>query len=177
MSNAPELYLRLYWYVLFVCASYNGVHIHMLVHVITVSVLLCLCILYNLIVAYTSPWYFFPYFSCAWVIPPLRHCYICDGINMFVNVTYMVTAICFFTLYDKLLGCATSWESCHAYLLYIGCYDIFIILVDLHSQYWIKISLFKLVVKGTEIPIFLPNISISHLFISIKTFNCYFSLL
>ena len=51
-----------------------------------------------------------------------------------MNVIYMVTAVCLCTSYDLLLCCATSWESYHAYLLYIICYAIFAILVDLHSQ-------------------------------------------
>ena len=93
----------------------------MFVHLITVSVLLYLCMLYNLTVGCHSSWYFVVYFSCAWVIPPLRHCYICVCITMFVNYIYMVNVICLCTSYDLLLGCATYWESCHAYLLYIIC--------------------------------------------------------
>ena len=49
-STAPELYVRLY---LCVCASYNDFCIDMFVHLITGSVLLCLCMLYNLIIGYT----------------------------------------------------------------------------------------------------------------------------
>ena len=117
-STAPELYVRLYLYV---CESYNGVCIDIFVHIITVSVLLCLCMLYNLIGGYTSSWYFVPYLSCAWVIPPLYHSYICVYIN-----------ICFCTPYFLLLGCATSCKLRHAYLLYIICYTIVVVLVDPH---------------------------------------------
>ena len=81
-TTASFLYLRLYWYV---CASYNGVFV------------LCLCMLHNLIVGYTSSWYFVLYLYYAWVIPPLHNCYMCVYINMFVNVIPMVTAICFGT--------------------------------------------------------------------------------
>ena len=52
-NTAPELYLFLYWYV---CASYNGVCVDMFVHIIMVSVFLCFCILYYLIVGCTSLW-------------------------------------------------------------------------------------------------------------------------
>ena len=77
-STAPELYMGLYWYVF---ASFNGVCIDMFVHTIIVSLLLYMCMLYNIIVVYTSSWYFSIY--CEWVIPPLRHCYICFCVNMF----------------------------------------------------------------------------------------------
>ena len=36
------------------CASYNSVCIDMFVHILMVSVLLCLCVLYNLVVGCTS---------------------------------------------------------------------------------------------------------------------------
>ena len=91
-ATEPKLYLCFYWYVF---ASY------------TLSVFLCLCMLYNLTVGYTSPWYFVLYLSFVWIIPPLRHCYICVCINMFLNVIYMVTVICLCTSYNPLLGCAT----------------------------------------------------------------------
>ena len=45
--------------------SYNGVCMDMFVNVITVSVLLCFCMLYNLIVSYTSFWCFVLYLSCV----------------------------------------------------------------------------------------------------------------
>ena len=107
----------------------------------------------------------------------LNHCNICVCINMFVNIISMVTVICLCTSYDLLLGCATSWESCHAYLLYIICYSIVVILVDLHSKKWMNISLFELVVKCIEIHIFVPSFSTYHIFLSIiKFFSC-FSLL
>ena len=96
--TSPELCLRFYWYILYVCAYYNGVCSYIFVHMITVSVFLCLCMLHNLIAVYTSIWYFVLYVSCAWFVLRLHHCYVWVGINMFVNVISMVTVICFCTL-------------------------------------------------------------------------------
>ena len=129
-----------------------------------VSVLLCLCMLYNIIIGYTSYWYFVLYLPCAWFVPPLRHCYICVFIHLYVNVIYMVTAICLCTSYNLLLGCAISWKYCHAYLLYIICYEFFTILVNLHSQKWINIYLLELVVTYIEAHIFVPSFSITDTF-------------
>ena len=114
----------------------------MFVHLITVYVLLCLCMLYNLTVGYTSSWYFVLYLSCEYVITPLRHVYICVCINMFVNFISMVNVMFLCTSYDTIIGCATSWELCHAYFLYIICHPIVVILIDLHSQKWITTLLF-----------------------------------
>ena len=58
----------------------------MFVNIIAVSVLLCLSMLYNLTVGYTSSWYFFIHLSGTYVSLPLRHCYMCVCINMFLNV-------------------------------------------------------------------------------------------
>ena len=93
-TTAPELYRRLYWYV---CAYYNGVCVDMFVHLITVSVFLWLCMLYNLIAGYTSSWYSVIYLSCAWVIPPLHHAYIYVCINMFMSIISIFIAICLCT--------------------------------------------------------------------------------
>ena len=144
--------------------------IDMFLHIITVSVLLYLCMLYNIIVGYTSSWVFL-YFSCARVITPLHHCYICICIHILVNIIYMVTTIFLFTSYYSLLGCITYWKSCHANFLYNICFSIFIIHTDLHSQNWINIWLFELVVTCIETHIVVPNCSISHLFISIIHFS------
>ena len=80
--------------------------------------------------------------------------------------------MCLCTSYNLLLGCATYWEYCYAYFLYIICYAIFAILVELHSQYWINISLFGLVVTCIEAHIIVPSFSISHIFICIIKFFC-----
>ena len=80
--------------------------IDIFVNIITVSVLLCLCMLYDIIVGYNLSCYFVLYLSNEWVVPPLWNCCICVFINMFVNVIPMVTVRCLCTSYDLLLGCA-----------------------------------------------------------------------
>ena len=86
----------------------------------------------------------------------------------------MVTAICLCTSYDPLLGCAISWESCHAYFLYIIWHSIVVILVDHHSQKWIRTLLFELFFTWIKKNIFVPTFSISHLCFSIiKLFCCF----
>ena len=143
--------LWLYWYV---CAYYNSVCIDMFLYLITVSVLLCLWMLHNIIVGYNHSWYSVIYLPCAWVVLPLRHFYICVCTNLVVNVIYM--------------------ESCHAYLLYMICYAIVAILVDMHPQKWMNISLFELLVTCIETHIFVPSLSICHIFISIiKVLFCF----
>ena len=124
----------------------NDVSIDMFVHLITVSVLLCLCVVYNLNVVHTSSWYFVLYLSSSYIISPLLHVYICVCINMFVNIIPLVTAIRLCTSYNILLGCATSWALCHAYFLYIIGYSIVVVLVDLHAQKCINNFLFEIVV-------------------------------
>ena len=119
----------------------------------------------------------FLYISCAWFIPPLHHCYILVCINIFVNVISIVTAIFLCTSYDLILGCAAFWELCYTYFLYIVCYPIFVIIVDLHSKRWINISFFELVVTCIKLHIFVPSFSISRIFISIIKFFYFLSLL
>ena len=142
-----------------------------------VSVLLCVYMLYNLTDVYTSSWYFVLQLPCVWVFPPLLYCYIYVCINFFVNVIYMDTLIYVCTSYDLLLCCSTYWEYFHSYCLYMICYAIFDILVDLHSQLWIHKYFFELVVTCIEAHIFFPSFSISNLFISIIIFFCCFLLL
>ena len=88
--------------------NYNGVCVDIFVNLIMVSILLCLCMLYNLIFGYTSYWYFVLYLPCAWVVPTLHHCYICVYINLVVKVISMVTEIYFCNSYGLILGCVTS---------------------------------------------------------------------
>ena len=57
------------------------------------------------------------------------------------------------------------------------CYSAVVILVDIHLQKWINISLFELVVTLVEIHIFVSSFSVSYIFISIIKFFCSFSLL
>ena len=121
--------------------------------------------------------YLFLYIYYVWVIIPLRCCYILICIYMFVNVISIFTEICWCSSYNVILGCTTSWEYCHAYVLYILCYPIFFVLVDLHSQKCIDISLFELVVTCIETHIFVPSLSISRVFISIIKNLCFLLLL
>ena len=114
--------------------NYICVSIDMFLHIVMVSVLLCLWILYHLIVGYTSSWYFVLYISCVYVIPPLSHCSIYVCINMFVNVISMVTAKWMCTSYNLILGCATYWALCNKYFLYIIGYYVVVTLVELNSQ-------------------------------------------
>ena len=88
----------------------------------------------------------------------------------------MVTEICLYTSYNLLLVCATSWELYHSYFMYIIGYLIIVMLVDLHSNKWIKILLFELVVTCIKTHIFSPSCSISHIFISVVKFFCCFLL-
>ena len=99
-SISPEnfvLYIYGEIFILPLHLNYICVCIDMFVNIIMVSVFLCLCILYYLIVGYTSSWYFVLYLPCAWVVPPLSHWYICVGITLVLNVISMVTAICLCT--------------------------------------------------------------------------------
>ena len=89
----------------------------------------------------------------------------------------MVTEICLCTSYDPLLGCAISWESCHAYFLYIICHSIAFILIDRHSQKWISTFLFELFFTWIKTHIFVPTFSISHICISIINIFCCFLIL
>ena len=128
----------------------------------------------NIPFGHTSYWYFALYLSGAYNIPPLSHGYIHVFINICVNVIPMRTAIHLCTLYNLLLGCATSWTSCHTYFLYIIEYSIVIISVELHSQNWINTLLFDLVVTCIKRHIFVSTFSISPIYISIIIFfHCF----
>ena len=118
---------------------------------------------------------FFLYLSYVWVILPLYFRYIHNCINMFVNVIYMFLVICWCTSYYLLLVVTPSWESCHAYFLYIIFYSVVAILVDLFSQKRINIPLFELVVTCIETHILVTNFSISHKFPSVII--CFFCFL
>ena len=71
-TTSPVLYLSFYLYV---CESYN--------------------VVWFLVVFYIG--YFVLYISYVWVILPFYFHYICVFINMFVNVIYVFTAICWCT--------------------------------------------------------------------------------
>ena len=87
---------------------YVFVSIDMFVHHITVSELICLCMLYNLIIVCTSYWIFL-YISCVWFIIPLRRCYICVWIHMFVNIISMFNSIYLCTLHDLIIVGTPTW--------------------------------------------------------------------
>ena len=89
---------------------------------------------------------------------------------MFVNVISMVTAIFWCTSYDMILGFTPSWEDCHSYFLHMVFIANVSILIYMHSQKCIKFSLFELVVTCIGTRIFVPSLSISHIFISILKF-------
>ena len=161
--------------------NYNGVCIDMIVNIITVFVLICLCIsqrclyyyvcvCYKIIVGCTSSWYFDLYLPCAWVIPPLHHFYI-----FFVIICLLILYL-WFLIYIYMLHKIYSLVVLHignyvnAYFLYIICCSIVAILFYLHSQRWINILLFELLVTRIEANIFVPSFSISHTFISIEFF-------
>ena len=56
----------------------------------------------------------------------------------------MFTVICWCTAYNMILGCNKYWEACNAYFLYMSCYYIVAIFIDMNLQKWIDISLFEL---------------------------------
>ena len=86
----------------------------------------------------------------------------------------MINLICWCNSYDMILGCVPYWETYHTYLLYIICCSIVAILVHLHSQWLINISLFELVVTYIEAHIFFSSLTISHIVIYIiKKVCCY----
>ena len=111
----------------------HGLFLHCAI-VTSASALICYFMLYNLIVGCTSFWVVFLYLPGAWVILPLHHRHICVCIHIFVNIISMFHAICWWSLYDLLLGCTQYWEDCHSYSLYMICDDIVTILFDLHAQ-------------------------------------------
>ena len=102
--------------------------------------------------------YFVPYISCVWFILPLYFRYIHNFINIFVRVLYMFTVICWCNSYNLLLGCTTSCEACCEYFLYMICYYIVAILIDMNSKKWINISLFELVFTCIKAHISVPSL-------------------
>ena len=90
---------------------------------------------------------------------------------MFVIVISMFTAICWCNSYNLILGCTPSGEGYNTYFLYMIYYAIVAVFTELHSQKWIRISLFELVVTCIETHIFVISFSISHVYISIVNFS------
>ena len=116
-STAPELYLCLYFYVWYVCASYNGFHIDMFVCLITVFLLLCLFMLYNLIFGSTSPWCFF-YISLVHSL--FHHCVIVKYVMVLIflcmlyiwSLQYVFLIHTIFSLVALHLGNLVMYISC-----------------------------------------------------------------
>ena len=59
----------------------------------------------------------------------------------------MFTVIFLCDLYNLILGCTPSWEACRGYFLYIIYSATFAIIVELHSQQWIKTYLKKITIS------------------------------
>ena len=146
----------------------------MFVHNIMVSELKCLCILYNIIISCTSYWDFGS--GLLLWMGLLHHCVIVT--TMFVLICLWILYLCFlryvfvFYRYNPWLWSILGILSWIFPVYYLLCHIS--ILVDLHSQKWIIIWLFELVVIWIETHILVPDISISHIFLSkIKVFCCF----
>ena len=100
-------YISYYGVILPIHLNYIWVFIYMFVHHTTMSTLICLFMLYNLIVGCNLSWIFPLYLSYVWDIIPLYCNYIHNCINIFVNVISIFTEICWCYLYDLNLGCNT----------------------------------------------------------------------
>ena len=120
-ATTTEIYLRFYLYV---CAYYNGDCIYMFVHIITVSRLLCLCLLYNLIVGCTSSWAFYHmsplckgYYSTVLLLNSHLNYYVCKKPIYFYRafcLCYILGMLsCIFPVYYLLCHfCHPCWRTC-----------------------------------------------------------------
>ena len=146
--------------------------IDMFVHHVMVSELIYLCMVYYLIVSCTSSWLFCPISvlckGYSFTVLLLHS----SCINMYFYVIYMFTVVCWCTSNNLLLGCTIYWGSYYAYFLYMIIYAIVTILIDFHSQKWINISLFGLVVTSVKRHILVPYFLIYHIFPYIIRFLC-----
>ena len=84
----------------------------------------------------------------------------------------MFAMVYWFTSYDMLLGCTPSSKACHTCFFCMICYTIVAIFIGLHEQKWINKSGFELFFTCIESHIFVPDFSISHIFLSIIKFFC-----
>ena len=116
--------------------------------------------MFNIIISYTSPWYFVLYLSYAWVIPPLRHCYICVWLLRYVRVIHT-----FFSLVALHIGNLIMCILCILIVM------LFLpsLLAYIHNSELIYIFLNYL--SNALTPIYFPNFSISYVFISITIFS------
>ena len=119
-----NIYISVEGFIMQLHLNYICVFIDIFVHLRMVYVMLCLYMLYNILVGYTSSWFLF-YISP--VYGSFQQCVIVISVIVFffVNVISIFTAICLCTSCYLLLGCTKSWESWSAYLHYIICYAIF----------------------------------------------------
>ena len=155
--------------------NYICVCIDMFVHHIMVSMLIYLSLLYNIIIVCTSSWFFCSiYLRCMGYSTTALLLHLCLY-EYFVNITYMFAAICLCNFYSLILVQTPDWEASHVYFRIYS--SIVSIIIDLHSQNWINIYLFELVVTCIETCIFVPSFSISHIFISVIIFLFCFLLL
>ena len=97
---------------------------------------------------------------------------------MFVNIISMFTAILLCTLHNILIGSTKSWVIClriFPVLFFNFCHPRWpgLTIVDCH----IFVCIYHLGVTCIETHIFVPNFSISHIFISILIFFCCFLIL
>ena len=153
--------------------NYFFICIDMFVHHITMSAVICLCMLYNTFVGCTSSLIMFPISLLFVLLLYCVNCYICMCINMFVNVISMFPDICWCNSYNILLAWTTYWEAFNSYFLYILFNATIKIFIILHSQKWINIYLFEWFITCIEAHIFAPSLLIYHVFISIvKFFYC-----
>ena len=122
---------------------YICVFIYMFVRLKTVYALLFVCMLYNLIVVYTSYWCIWSYISpmCGLffrcIIVTFTILFICLWMLSLCLLLYFGVLYTIFTLVVLHIGRRVM----HIYCMWFV-FAIVAILVDLNSQYWINISLF-----------------------------------
>ena len=145
----------MYWYV---CVCYKSFCIVIFLYVIQSN-----CCLYFILVFIS--------------ISLLCMCYSATESLLHLCLYYYVCEFYIYGYFDMFLYFIRSAPWLHYILEILSCIFLAVIFVDLHSQKWINISLFELVVTCIEILIFLPCFSISHIFISIIKNFCYLSLL
>ena len=129
-----------------------------------VSLLTCLCMLYNIIVGCTSYWVFCP-------ISLLCISY-SSNVSSLYSQYYSYVCACYIYVYCNMLVyfiLSAPWLYSIFPVYALLCY--FSILVELNSQKFINISLFELVFTCIETHILVTNLSISRIFISVVNFS------
>ena len=77
------------------------------------------CISKNTITEPVFSWGVFLFISCAWVILPLRHCYIHGCTNIFVLIIPMFKVIHLHNLSNLILGCTSFLDDIYIYIMYM----------------------------------------------------------